>query len=250
MNQNQNYHNWNQMQTDTTAVNPAGVASKTFMTQVFAWMSGALVITALASYLFGVIPALSELLFYSFDGRFAGYTTLGLIVVFSPLAFVLLIVAGLNKMPFPLLVIAFLMYSALTGMSLGSIFLRYEMGSIGITFFIAAGMFGTMAVMGWITKADLSGFGRIMMMGFVGMCIAGLANWFLRSEGLYYIISFIGVAVFTGLTAYDVQKLKNIGAQQSDGSAAARMSILGALTLYLDFINIFLFLLRLMGSRK
>ena len=111
-------------------------------------------------------------------------------------------------------------------------------------------MFGTMAIMGYITKADLSGFGRIMMMGLIGIIIASVVNMFMQSEGMNYIISFIGVAVFTGLTAYDVQKLKQLGATQTDGTTAAKLSIMGALTMYLDFINLFLFLLRLLGNRK
>jgi uncharacterized protein len=244
---NQNYHNWNNIQPgQDTSVDAGAVASKTFMAQVFGWMSGALVITGLMSYLFGMVPSLRELLF-SYE---TGMTVLGWIVMFAPIGFVLLLVAGVNKMPFPLLVISWVVYSAVTGMSLSFIFLVYELGSIGTVFFIAAGMFGTMAVMGWITKADLSGFGRIMMMGLIGIVIASVVNWFMRSEGLYYIISFVGVLVFTGLTAWDVQKLKNIGAGMTDSNTAARQSILGALTLYLDFINLFLFLLRLLGSRK
>lgn len=243
---NQNYHNWNNIQPgQDTSVDAGAVASKTFMTQVFGWMSGALIITALTSYLFGMVPSLTALLINE-----SGLTILGWIVMFAPLAFVLLLVAGINKLPFPLLIASWLAYSAVTGMSISFIFLIYQLGSIGTVFFIAAGMFGTMAVMGWITKADLSGFGRIMMMGLIGIVIASVVNWFMQSEGLYYIISFVGVLVFTGLTAWDVQKLKQIGAGMTDSNTAARQSILGALTLYLDFINLFLFLLRLLGSRK
>lgn len=247
MNQ-QNYHNWNNIQPGQDTTQDAGaVASKTFMTQVFGWMSGALIITAITSYLFGMVPSLANLLVNS-EGT--SFSVLGWIVLLAPLAFVFLLIAGVNKLPFPLLVAAWLTYSAVTGMSLSFIFLVYDLGSIGTVFFIAAGMFGTMAVMGWITKADLSGFGRIMMMGLIGILIASVVNWFMQSEGLYYIISFVGVLVFTGLTAWDVQKLKNIGAGMTDSNTAARQSILGALTLYLDFINLFLFLLRLLGNRK
>jgi len=242
-----NYHNWNQMQESAA---DSATLTKTFMAQVFGWMSGALIITALSSYLFAFVPSLTEMVYNYYKGEPAGLTILGWIIMLSPIAFVILIVSGVNRLPFPLLIGAFLLYSALTGASLSVIFFRYEMASIGATFFIAAGMFATMAVMGWITKADLSGFGRIMMMGLVGIVIASVVNFFLQSDGLHYIISFVGVAVFTGLTAYDVQKLKNIGAGQSNSDTAARQSILGALTLYLDFINLFLFLLRLMGNRK
>lgn len=242
---NQNYHNWNQMQTNTTQVDAGAVASKTFMTQVFGWMAGALMITALTSYLFGMVPQLIALLIGE-----TGFTPLGWIVMFAPLAFVMLISFGIQKLPMPLLIGAFLLYSAVNGMSLSFIFLVFDIGSIGATFLVAAGMFGTMAVMGWITKADLSGFGRIMFMGLIGILIASVVNMFLGSQMMDYIISFIGVAVFTGLTAWDVQKLKNLGAETGGSDAAGRLSILGALTLYLDFINLFLFLLRLMGNRK
>lgn len=244
---NTNYHNWNQMQ--ESAVDSAAY-TKTFMAQVFGWMSGALVVSALTSYLFAFVPSLTELIFTYYHGEVAGYTTAGWIALFAPIVFVFIIVSGVNRLPFPMLALAFLFYSALTGVTLSVIFFRYDMGSIGATFFIAAGMFATMAVMGWITKADLSGFGRIMMMGLIGIVIASIVNFFMQSTGLYYIISFVGVAVFTGLTAYDVQKLKQIGAAQSDSNTAARQSILGALTLYLDFINLFLFLLRLLGNRR
>ncbi len=248
MSNNPNYHNWNNIQPGQDYTQDAGaVASKTFMTQVFGWMSGALVITALTSYLFGMIPSLTDLLI---NYETHSLSALGWITMFAPLAFVVLLIAGINRLPFPLLILAWLLYSAVNGMSLSFIFLIYDLGSIGTIFFIAAGMFGIMAVMGWITKADLSGFGRIMMMGLMGIVIASIVNWFMQSSGLYYIISFVGVLVFTGLTAYDVQKLKLIGADMKDSNTAARQSILGALTLYLDFINLFLMLLRLLGNRR
>ena len=249
MSTNPNYHNWNQMQTETTSVDSGAVASKTFMTQVFGWMSGALMVTALTSWLFGNVPELFEMLFRR-EGNYLVHTTLGWIVMFSPFAFILIIGMGMNRLPFPALVLAFLTFSAVMGASLGYIFFIYDIGSILATFIVSAGMFGTMAVMGFITKADLSGFGRIMMMGVMGIALAFIVNFFLRSEMMDYVISMIGVAVFTGLTAYDVQKLKKLGATMGDSTAAAKLSIAGALTLYLDFINIFLFLLRLMGNKK
>lgn len=253
MNQNQNYHNWNQMQTDTTQVNPAAIASKTFMTQVFAWMSGALMITAVTSWLFGNVEALMSLLYeknYVDGGYYLSNTPLGWVVMLSPIAFILMMNIGFNKFSHPVLVALFLTFSAVMGASLGYVFIFFTEGSIFATFIVCAGMFGVMAVMGFITKADLSGFGSILMMGMVGLAIAMLVNFFMQSEMLFYIISFAGVAIFTGLTAYNVQALKNIGANLQGDDVAAKMSILGALTLYMTFINLFLFLLRLMGSRK
>lgn len=250
---NQNYHNWNNMQpgmNTAEAMDREVVASKTFMTQVFAWMAGALMITAIASWVAANIPALYELL-YEQHGRYIQRTILGWIVTLSPIAFIAALGIGLNKFAFPVLVAIFITFSALMGLSIGHIFHFYEMGSIVATFGICAGMFSVMAVMGFITKADLSGFGRILMMGVVGISIGFFVNYFfLRSSQMDYVMCLIGVILFTGLTAYDVQKLKKIGATQQDGNSAARMALMGATTMYLDFINLFLLLLRLMGGRR
>jgi len=145
----------------------------------------------------------------------------------------------------------FLLYSSVMGMSLSFIFWAYTASSIFSTFITTSAMFGVMAVAGYTTKIDLTKFGSIMMMGLVGIIIASLINMFMHSDSMQYIISFVGVLVFTGLTAYDVQKLKNIGAGIELGTAAAsKLVIMGALSLYLDFINLFLMLLRLFGNRK
>lgn len=174
-----------------------------------------------------------------------------MIVTFAPLGFVLLMSFGINKLSAMTMTFLFVVYSILMGMSLSFIFLMYTASSIATTFLITSAMFGVMAVAGYTTRTDLTKFGSIMIMGVVGIIIASLINIFLRSSGLDYIISFIGVLIFTGLTAYDVQKLKRIGSQVEAGTEAARkLSILGALTLYLDFINLFLFLLRFLGKRN
>ncbi|GAB4137054.1 MAG: Bax inhibitor-1/YccA family protein [Bacteroidia bacterium] len=233
------------------AENAQSQATKTFMTNVFAWMSGALMITALTAYLFGKIPSLMEILYRIEEGQVLGFSALGWVVIFAPLALVLLMSFAFNRLSMPALVGVFMLYSAVNGMSLSTIFLRYETGIIGAAFLITAGMFGAMAVMGYITKADLSKFGSIMFMGLIGIVIASLVNMFMHSDTLDYIISFAGVAVFTGLTAWDVQKLKEIGSGTTYGNeVAGKLSILGALTLYLDFINLFLFILRLMGRGR
>jgi len=147
----------------------------------------------------------------------------------------------------------FIAFSVLMGMSLSFILLVYTSASVYKTFAIASGMFGVMAVLGYTTKTDLTKFGSIMIMGLIGIMIAMLVNVFMQSSTMEYVISILGVLIFTGLTAYDVQKLKRIGAgigvQMADPNAR-KLSILGALTLYLDFINLFLFLLRFMGDRK
>ena len=149
------------------------------------------------------------------------------------------------------MVLIFVLFSMLMGASLSFIFLMYELGSIAKTFVITAGMFGTMAVVGYTTKTDLTKFGSLMFMGLIGIVIASVVNMFMQSSTMDYIISFIGVLVFTGLTAYDVQKLKRIGSQIVENNESVRkITIMGALTLYLDFINLFLFLLRFFGNRK
>jgi FtsH-binding integral membrane protein len=158
---------------------------------------------------------------------------------------------GFQRMSSTVMLLLFLAYSIVMGMSLSFIFIAYTHGSIFQTFGIAALTFGVMAVMGYTTKTDLTKFGSILIMALVGIIIASLVNMFLHSSQMDYIISFIGVLIFTGLTAYDVQKLKRIGAGVEMGTDdTTKLAIFGALTLYLDFINLFLFLLRFFGNRK
>jgi uncharacterized protein len=222
--------------------------SKTFIASVFSWMFAALAITSVVAYYFGNSV---ELLSMLVNTEVGGLTTLGYVVMFAPLAFVLLISFGFNRISYPVLLFLFLLYSAVMGMSLSFIFLAYTSGSIFSTFIAASAMFGVMSVVGYTTKTDLTNFGSIMMMGLVGIIIASLINMFMHSDTMDYIISFVGVLVFTGLTAYDVQKLKNIGAGIEFGTAeASKLVIMGALNLYMDFINLFIMLLRLFGDRK
>jgi len=221
--------------------------SKTFMASVFSWMSAALVITTIVAYYFAHNADLFALLV----NPLGGLTTLGYVVAFSPLAFILVISFGFNRLSYPVLLFLFLLFSAVMGMSLSFIFFQYTEASIYGTFAAAAGMFGLMAVVGYTTKTDLTNFGSIMMMGLVGIIIASFINWFMQSAMMGYVISVIGVLVFTGLTAYDVQKLKRIGAGVEYGTeVASKLVIMGALNLYMDFLNLFLFLLRIFGDRK
>ena len=222
--------------------------AKTFLSGVFMWMGLALSITALVSWLFASNPSLMSMLY---DQQTGSMNVLGWIIMFAPLGLVLLMSMGFQKFSASSLVLIFVLYSVLMGMSLSFIFMVYTLPSIASTFVITAAMFGFMGILGYTTKTDLTKFGSIMMMGLVGIIIASIVNMFLQSATMDYIISFIGVLVFTGLTAYDVQKLKRIGASISLGSEMARkVTIMGALTLYLDFINLFLFLLRFFGNRK
>jgi FtsH-binding integral membrane protein len=246
-----NYNNLNPEQWNSSGISSESVAVKTFMTSVFGWMFGALAITALTSFGFSHLPALAEILYRFQDGRIIGFTPVAYIMMFAPLGLVLLMSFGFNKLSVPALIGVFILYAAATGASLSTIFFRYEISVIGSSFAIAGGMFGTMAVMGFITKADLSRFGALMFMGLIGIIIASVVNFFMHSESLNYLISFAGVAVFTGLTAWDVQKLKKIGAGITYGNeSAGKLAIMGALQLYLDFLNLFLFILRLMGGNR
>ena len=224
--------------------------ARTFMAQVFLWMAFAMVITSVTAFLFA---SDKDLIGSLINFQTGGLTILGWIVMLAPLGFVLLMSLGFQRLSPAVMALLFITFSVLMGMSLSFILLIYTAASVYKTFAIAAGMFGIMAVMGYTTKTDLTRFGSILMMGVVGLVIAMLVNMFLRSGTMDYIISIIGVLIFTGLTAYDVQKLKRIGTgmtPEMQGASMRKMSIMGALTLYLDFINLFLFLLRFMGDRR
>lgn len=226
----------------------ANTSIKSFLSNVFSYMTGALAITGLLAYWFGNSEGLMS---YLVNFETGGMTMLGWIVMFAPLAFVLVMSFAFNKLSSFALLGLFILYSAVMGVSLGFIFLAYTASSIASTFFVTAATFGVMAVVGYTTKQDLTKFGSILIMALVGIIIASLVNMFLGSETLDYIISIVGVLVFTGLTAYDVQKLKRIGAGVEYGSESAnKLAIMGALNLYLDFVNLFMMLLRLFGDRR
>ena len=238
--------------TDLSLIQPVEQTQvKNFMANVFAYMFMALGISALFAYLFASNPELRQ---YLINDTNTGLNALGYIVMFAPIGFVLLMSFGFSKLSAPVLILLFVVYSALTGISFGFILLHFTSGTVLACFLSAAAMFGIMAFMGYTTKQDLTKFGRILFMGLIGIIVASIINLFMGSSSLDYLISFLGVMIFTGLTAYDVQKLKNIGAgiQYADvpASDVKKISILGALNLYLDFINLFLFLLRLFGGRR
>lgn len=240
--------NWNLSTSNQQVQAEVQPVAKTFLSSVFSWMGIALAISAITAYVFGTDPSYMQYLVNTEKGGLSG---LGYLVMFAPIGFVLLMSFGFNKLSSTALIGLFLVYSVIMGMSLSFIFLAYTAGSIYGVFIASAGMFGLMALVGYTTKTDLTKLGSILFMGLIGIVIASLVNMFLRSDGMSYIISFLAVIIFTGLTAYDVQKLKNIGSGVEYGTeSAAKLSILGALTLYLDFINLFLALLRLFGGRR
>jgi len=246
-NQNQNNEN-SFINTNTGAI----AVPKTFISHVFSWMCLALGITAIVAYYFATDASLMKYLINvdMVTGK-SGLSTLGTIAVFAPIAFVFIIYAGISKFPFPLLLCLFVIYSIIMGISLSFIFLAYTTASITKTFFITSGMFGLMAIAGYTTNIDLTKFGSIMYMLFIGIFITSIVNFFLGSDSVDFIISLLGVLVFTGLTAYKVQELKRIGSQVEQGSdSARRLSLYGALFLYITFINLFLSLLRFFGRRN
>ncbi len=230
---------------------PTRVLSNTFVANVFMWMFLALGITALTAYLFGTSETLIMSMYTIRADGTASMNILGWIVMLAPLALVLIMGFGIEKMKASTMILIFIAYSILMGMSLSFIFLVYTQTSIFKTFLITSGMFGIMAVVGYTTKTDLTKLGSILLMALVGIIIASLVNMFMHSERLDYIISIIGVIIFTGLTAYDVQKIKNIGMLGLENSeTTTKLSINAALSLYLDFINLFLYLLRFFGKRN
>lgn len=226
------------------------VNERSLFASVFTWMFVALGITTICSLLFAYNPALGNLL-YNFDetGSARGISIIGWICMLAPLGLVLVMNFAFNKLSFVALMGIFFGFSALFGISLSSVFLIYRLDSIGVVFASTCALFGVMAVAGYTTKADLTKMRSLLMIGLIGIIIASFINVFMHSDSMGYIISIISVIVFTGLTAYDVQKIKEL-AQANDGSSDfKKIGVMGALTLYLDFINLFLSLLRLFGKR-
>jgi FtsH-binding integral membrane protein len=236
----------NQQHNETQSYNATGVIAKNFISNVFSWMGIAMAITAVTAYFFANDPALIGMLVNE-----NGMSMMGWIVMFSPFILVLVMGMRFQRMSYGALVAVFAIYSILMGMSLSFILLVYTAASVFQTFLVTAVMFGVMALVGYTTKTDLTKFGSILFMALIGLIVASVINMFMHSGTMEYIISFAGVLIFTGLIAYDVQKLKKIGSglmyQSTD---ANKLAIMGALSIYLDFINLFLFLLRFMGDRR
>ena len=239
---------------DSKPATGTSAVAKKFMATVFLWMFIALGVSTLFAVLYATNQSLFQELYVQTQTGAVRPSGLGWIVTLAPFAFILIMQFGINKLSAASLTFLFIAFSAVLGISLSYILLVYTAGSVVGCFGAASGMFGIMAIMGYTTEKDLTSFGRILSMGLIGMVIAILINFFLHSSGLEYLISIVGVAVFTGLTAYDTQVLKNIGAGlEYEGTSASdtkKLALMGALRLYLDFLNLFLMLLRLFGNRK
>jgi len=220
---------------------------RAFLAKVFTYMTLALAISGGVAYWFGHDMSLMSRLI----GPTGGMTILGWVVMLAPLALVFVMSGMLNRLSGSMLLTVFIAYSALTGASLSFIFLVYTATSIATVFFVTAAVFGLMAVAGYTTKTDLTKLGSLLFIGLIGIVIAMVVNMFMKSDTMGYVISVISVIIFTGLTAYDMQRLKNLGGTMISGTEVAqKMALMGALSLYLDFLNLFLALLRLFGSRR
>ncbi|WP_243439187.1 Bax inhibitor-1/YccA family protein [Fundidesulfovibrio soli] len=214
-----------------------------FMRGVYGWMAAGLGLTAVVAVMVASSPSLLKIVFNP---------VVLIVLILAELGLVVGLSARINRMAAGTATGLFMAYSALNGVTLSSIFLAYTATSITSAFAVSAGMFLAMSVYGMVTKRDLTSLGSFMFMGLIGIIIASLVNIFLQSSAMAFIINCVGVLVFTGLTAYDTQRLKDMGAAAPMGDATAlrRGSILGALTLYLDFINLFLIMLRFFGGNR
>ena len=213
-----------------------------FFNAVYAWMAAGLALTAVVAWWVSTRPDLMAQIF-------RGPVVIGLVI--AQLALVWTISAATQRLSTAVATGLFLLYSALNGLTLSVLFLAYPHATLGSAFVITAGMFGAMSVFGFVTKRDLSGLGSLLFMALIGLILASIVSLFWRNSMLTTIINYAGVLIFVGLTAYDTQRLKEIAvATAGDPAAAARYSVNGALTLYLDFINLFLFLVRILGRRE
>ena len=213
-----------------------------FFNAVYAWMAAGLGLTAVVAWWVSTRPDLMAQIF-------RGPVLIGLIVV--ELALVFTISAAVNKLNAAVATGLFMLYSALNGLTLSAIFIIYAQATLASAFLITAGMFGAMSIYGFVTKRDLTALGSLLFMALVGLIIASLVSVFWRNSMLTTVINYAGVLIFVGLTAYDTQKLKEIAVYTAhDAAMSARLSVNGALTLYLDFLNLFLFLLRILGGRR
>lgn len=218
-------------------------ATNTFVARVYSWMGIGLGVTAAVALLVSSSPAAVGLIF--------GTPYVPLVLLLAQFGMVFAISSAVNRASAPLATGLFIAYAALLGVTLSAIVLVYTSASIASTFGITGGMFGAMSLYGWTTKRDLTSIGSFLVMGLIGVIIASIVNIFLASPAIYWALTYAGVAIFLGLTAWDTQKIKNIGSRVDAESEQGRsLAIHGALMLYLDFVNLFLFLLRILGRRR
>jgi len=227
----------------SSALEQIAAESQRYMVKVYGWMCLALVVTGFVAVYTASNEAMTQ---FVFGNRLVFF---GLIVL--EFAAVGVLVGMISRMSASMATFIFLLYSMLNGLTLSIVFLAFTAESIASTFFVTAGTFGVMTIYGYTTKSDLTKWGNLLFMGLIGLIIASIANWFMRSTMLYWITTYVGVLIFVGLTAYDTQKIKNANIIGNEGTEEDdKEAITGALILYLDFINLFLYLLRIFGKRK
>ena len=220
----------------------AGTLANKVMRRVYVKMLVAMLVTAATSMYVSSNEAILQLIFGN------SFVTIGLVI--SQIAVVLVLSGRLNKLSITSATLLFYLYSVLTGVVFSSILLLYTATSVGMTFLITAGVFAAMSIYGFTTSNDLTKFGSIMFMALIGLIICSVVNIFLKSSGMEWIISLAGVAIFIGLTAWDTQKIKNAAMYATDGTSAEKLATFGALSLYLDCVNLFLYLRRFFGGSR
>jgi FtsH-binding integral membrane protein len=234
--------------TDAASAIDAGL--RAYMLRVYNYMFVGMVLTGATAWITAETPF--GQLFYNINPytHAMGLTILGMIALIAPLGLVLLLSFRINRMSVAAAQTTFWIYAGVVGIGIAPVLLVYTGASVAEVFFITAAMFGTMSLWGYTTRSDLTGFGSFLFMGLIGIVIASVVNIFVHSAMMMWIISIVGVLVFTGLTAYDTQAIKESYVASDDGTMAGRKAIFGALRLYLDFLNLFLMLLQLMGNRR
>jgi FtsH-binding integral membrane protein len=233
-----------------TAIPQVGIDAglRNYMLRVYNYMAGGLAITGVAAYLIANTSLVN--LFFQVGARGVGLTGLGYIGIFAPLAFVLALSFGVQRMSLGTVQAVFWSYAAVMGISVSQILLLFTGESVARVFFITAAMFLGMSLWGYTTRTDLARFGSFLIMGLIGIIIAGLVNIFIASSAIQFAISVIGVIVFVGLTAWDTQRIKEMYWEGDTAVIAGKKAIMGALSLYLDFINLFMIMMQLMGNRR
>ena len=222
---------------------------RAYMLRVYNYMAAGLGVTGLTAWAVANVPALQSI-FYTVTAEGIRPNILGYVAIFAPLAMVFLMSFRIQRMSFSSAQLTYWVFALLMGVSLASIFWVYTGTSIARVFFITAASFGALSLYGYTTKRDLSGFGSFLFIGLIGIIIAAVVNMFLASSALQFAISVIGVLVFAGLTAYDTQQIKQMYYAADDSEIAGKKAIMGALRLYLDFINMFIMLMQLFGNRN
>jgi FtsH-binding integral membrane protein len=235
----------------TAAAGAIDAGLRAYMLRVYNYMLVGLTLTGATAWMTANVPQIRDL-FFQVDpatGRI-GASILGWVALIAPLGLVMFLSFRINKMSLQTAQTTFWIYAGLVGIGLAPILLIYTGASVAEVFFITAATFGSMSLWGYTTRTDLTGFGSFLFMGLIGLLIAMVVNMFLQSAMMQWVLSVGGVLIFTGLTAYDTQNIKSMYVANDDGSVSGRKAIFGALKLYLDFINLFLFMLRLMGNRR